>query len=426
MRKSDGYILDMTYPIYFYKEMQPLWLKTIFAILGFKTRDIEQSFSYLELGCARGINLIIAAMHYPQGQFVGIDFNPAHIKQAKQFAKQLNLTNVEFIEIDFQSFIEKNTTHFDYIVNHGTFSWVSPVQQEKILQICAQFLKEQGIFYLHYMCYPGSIELQPIQKLLNLVDQRTGKSSIDAIRQGKQLFTDLHQAGAFLHQAKIEPIVNTLKQSDEYLAHEFLTNHWQPFYSVDVHQRVFESSHMTYMGSANPCNNIDSISIPGKLQKIISETADPALKEYIKDIARDAKQRIDIFQKMPIALDPQRHLDTLKSIVFTKSANMPSKNKRVFKTAIGDIPMELHMIDPIFIGLKEQNMTFADLMLLEPFKHNLYFLIETISLLMSDDYIYPILNQNQQNDSTQIQVFNKLMHDLGMKLQLSEQSTVVM
>ena len=46
MKKQDGYILDVSYPIFFYKEMQPLWLNSTINFLGFKTPNIlHQTFS---------------------------------------------------------------------------------------------------------------------------------------------------------------------------------------------------------------------------------------------------------------------------------------------------------------------------------------------------------------------------------------------
>lgn len=425
MKKKDGYILDTTYPIYFYKEMQPFWLKTVFGILGFKTSAIEQSFSYLELGCAQGINLIIAAMQNPHAQFIGVDFNAEHIAHAKALVQHLRLNNIKFIESDFATFLETNQLSYDFIVNHGTFSWVSHLQQEKILEIAAKFLKKQGIFYLHYMCYPGSTELQPIQKLLNLVDQSTGQSSLKGLQEGKKLFSQLYDAGAFIHQSKIQSIVNTLNQKNEYLAHEFLTNHWQPFYSVDVHQRVFDSSQMSYIGSANPSHNIDSISLPSKLQNIIAEIQEPALKEYLKDLARNSKQRVDVFQKNPINLQSKEHLDTLKSLEFTSGRAFVPNQKIVFQTAVGDIQAPEQIIASLLQRLSQKNMIAADFMQLEPFENNILFLIETLCLLMEAGYIHPVMHKGSDVDPDLVEKFNLYMKNAELGLQLSSTGIVL-
>jgi hypothetical protein len=67
----------------------------------------------------------------------------------------------------------------------------------------------------------------------------------------KNLFDDLNNAGAFVDNPKIDSIVKTLNQSSDYLAHEFLTDFWNPLYSVDVHKMVYENTKTTFLGSAN-------------------------------------------------------------------------------------------------------------------------------------------------------------------------------
>ncbi len=424
MQKNEGYVIDTTYPLYFYKEMQPLWLKTILDVFGLQTINIDQSFSYLELGCAKGINLIIAALHYPQGKFVGIDFNQEHIQSAKKLVQLLDLKNIEFIETDFETFLATNIQKYDFIVNHGTFSWVSSTQQQNILEIASKYLNDLGVFYLHYMCYPGSTELQPIQKLLNLVDQKNGISSLDGIYKGKELFTQLRDAGAFIDYPKIQQIQKTLEQNDEYLAHEFLTNHWQPFYSVDVHERVFDVTKMAFIGSANPCDNIENISIPSKLHQILKDTKDPALKEYLKDIARNSKQRSDIFQKNPKRVTTEKQLNILNSITFKVIRDYDKHQKIVFKTPIGNIQAHDNVVYPLLDLLKHNHCSLGDLSKLVPFQNNLYFLIETIFLLMNEGFIHPFKNDMGAVNNLKITSFNNFMQDSNMHLRLSKYCVV--
>ncbi|WP_206661734.1 class I SAM-dependent methyltransferase [Aliarcobacter butzleri] len=221
MKQKDGYILDVTYPIFFYKEMQPIWLNSTINFLGFKTPNITKPFSYLELACGTGINLIVCAINNPNGHFIGVDFNKEHIDKAKNDANFIGLKNIEFIHSDFATFLEINHNKFDFIVNHGTFSWISPTNQKNILKIVSEFLNDLGILYLHYMCYPGSTPLLPIQKLLNLVDHHVNESSNKSIEIGKNLFNDLNNAGTFVDNPKINSIVKTLENSNSYLLMSF-------------------------------------------------------------------------------------------------------------------------------------------------------------------------------------------------------------
>ena len=416
MNKQQGYVLDTPYPAFFYPDMQPLWLNSIVEFLGFESPALADTFSYLELACASGTNLLVCAQHYPQAQFVGIDFNLEHIQQAKASASALGLQNVEFIHCDFAAFVLHNQQQFDFIVQHGTFSWIAPAQQQQVLKIVANALKDGGVFYLHYMCYPGSNALQPIQKLFHLVD-RQHQNSLAAVSQAKQLFSALHSAGAFIDQPKIGPIAEAFAQAEPAVAHEFLTEHWQPLYSVDVHQQVFEEAGLHYVGSANPFDNLDHLSVPTALQPIIQETTDPALKEYLKDIARDAKQRTDVFLKRPQALHPTQHNDCIMQMQFQLLPQAPRSGAVKFDTSIGTIQAPAEVISPLLEQLAQQNLRFADLLQLQAFKTRPIFLIETLFLLMQARYVHPV-TQHARLDGTAEQRFNQHMQQQGLQLRL--------
>jgi hypothetical protein len=400
MKKRDnGYVLDTTYPIFFYKEMQPLWLSTIVNFQGFHSPDISKPFFYLELGCATGINILIAAISNPNSHFVGIDFNKEHIEIAQSAVNFIGLKNVEFIYTDFDTFLQTNKQKFDFIVNHGTFSWISSINQKSILEIVSKSLNDNGIFYLHYMCHPGSTPLLPIQKLLNIVDYHTNEPSNISIEKGINLFNQLNKVGTFIDNPKIDSISKSLEQDSSYLAHEFLTDYWNPLYSIDVHQMVSRISKATFIGSANSIENLDNISIPSKILPILQNISSPVLREYIKDLARNQKQRVDIFQKNPILFTNEEHFSTIKKIKFKLLPNTPKEGGIIFKTPIGDIEAPKEVISPLLEKLAKENLSFDELLKLSSFANQPSLLFETALMLMWASYIYPI--------SLEFESFNK-------------------
>src|SRR5262249_41277773 len=108
----------------------------------------------LELGCARGGNLIPMAAALPGAQFVGIDASPRQVQEARALIDRLGLTNIR-IELKDICDLVAGTWTFDYIICHGTFSWVPAEVQERILDISASTLAPNGIFYVSYNTYPG-------------------------------------------------------------------------------------------------------------------------------------------------------------------------------------------------------------------------------------------------------------------------------
>lgn len=426
MKRKDGYVLDTTYPEFFYKEMQPIWLNTVVNFLGFKAPNLQQKFSYLELACATGINLLISALNHPQAQFVGVDFNQQHIKQAQQSAKKLGLENIEFIHADFSEFLAEDTQKFDFIVNHGTFTWISHAHQQQILDIIDHSLNESGLCYLHYMCYPGSKDLIPLQKLLNLVDEQYDESSTANIEAGKQLFYNLNAAGAFVNETKIDAVLNTLNNHNADLAHEFLTDHWKPLFSVDLHKRVYEKTKMTYLGSAHPCENLESISIPANMQQMIRETQQPALREYLKDLARDAKQRVDIFQKKPIHLNKDDHFKAISEIKFKLLSPQTLVNLEVFNTPIGPIKSNPNVLKALCETMGDGQLSFNALLNLTVFNRNPLFIIETLFLLMQEQHIHPVSEQILKLTQSQTLHFQQWIEDVGINLKLVPQCATAM
>ena len=83
MTYAAGYVQDVAYPAHFHREIQPLWLSMLTRFLGSAPPDLTRPYSYCELGCGVGINLLVAAATNPQGQFVGVDFNERHLTIAR-------------------------------------------------------------------------------------------------------------------------------------------------------------------------------------------------------------------------------------------------------------------------------------------------------------------------------------------------------
>ncbi|MFU8926369.1 methyltransferase regulatory domain-containing protein, partial [Acinetobacter puyangensis] len=188
---------------------------------------------------------------------------------------------------------------------------------------------------------------------------------------------------------------------------------------------VFQMTKNTYLGSANPCENIDSISIPLKIQNIIKNIQSPMLKEYLKDLARDSKQRIDIFQKNPQIFKNEEHIQTIHKISFRLLPNAPKSGSITFQTPIGNIKAPKEIISPVLENLTKKEMRFDELLDLPSFKDNPIFLIETIFLLMNANFLYPVSMNAKSLDKIAIEKFNEKMKQDGIKLRISSDGGII-
>lgn len=391
MHKVDGYPTDVKYPAFFYKEMQPVWLACVHRILGFQAPDIAQPFRFCELGCGIGINLLVAAASHPQAHFVGVDFNAQHIAWARQAAQDAGLCNIEWVHSGFEAFAQAAQAPFDFMTSHGVWSWIAPQHQASLLACVKNMLHPQGVFYLHYMSHPGSTDLLTIQHLLHQFAPHVPGNSAQQIQMGLKLLSQLAARGAFHDKPQVLQHLQVLQSKDpNHLAHEFLTDHWQPQHGVDLHQQLVQSG-LHYVGSADVFNNLDiSLSIPAAMQPVVRQTQIPAMAEALKDLARNSHQRMDLFQAMPQPLQASAYRQQLDTLVFKMLAHAPMQGPWRFETPIGPVEGPSAICTPLLQQLARGPQSFAQLAQQAAFQGQEGLLLQTLQLMMLQGWVHPI------------------------------------
>jgi 2-polyprenyl-3-methyl-5-hydroxy-6-metoxy-1,4-benzoquinol methylase len=142
-------IKEINYSANIYHQML---VTQIYLTLLVQNIEIEKSsdFTYCELGCGYGESLLYQAMVHPRSQFYGIDYNAHHIACATLRAKNLGISNIEFIEADIKNFHELPKLKYDFIALHGFYSWIPKEVQEAIFSFIQQYLSSKGIVYISY------------------------------------------------------------------------------------------------------------------------------------------------------------------------------------------------------------------------------------------------------------------------------------
>jgi len=155
---------EVPYPDLCYVQTHPDRLAMLGKLLGMKPAPVENC-RVLEIGTAAGGNLLPMAATMPDSTFVGIDLSAVQIEEAQVVLRATGLTNITFHKMDILD-ITPDFGQFDYIIAHGIFSWVPPVVQEKLLEICKHNLAPQGIAYVSYNTYPGWHTLEIMRNLM--------------------------------------------------------------------------------------------------------------------------------------------------------------------------------------------------------------------------------------------------------------------
>jgi SAM-dependent methyltransferase len=111
-------------------------------------------FRLAELGCGDGSNLVPLAFYNPESHFTGIDVCARELCAARERARILGLTNLQFVHQDVRELLPL-APEFDYIVAHGLYSWVPQDVRDAILSFCGRALKPSGLAYISYNAQPG-------------------------------------------------------------------------------------------------------------------------------------------------------------------------------------------------------------------------------------------------------------------------------
>jgi cyclopropane fatty-acyl-phospholipid synthase-like methyltransferase len=185
----EGYESDIEYTTGYYREQEPSFLNLCAVIHGIEPINLENGFTYCELGCGQGMTALIMAANYPMGKFYAVDFNPSHIARARNLAAQAGLDNVVFLEKSFAQLAEDPSLlpDCDFIALHGIFTWVSDENRQCIIDICSRHLKSGGMVYNSYNAKPGWSMGEPLQKMLFAAGKMFSGNSISRFDQSLAL-----------------------------------------------------------------------------------------------------------------------------------------------------------------------------------------------------------------------------------------------
>ncbi len=361
---TEGYTSDITYTAGFYREQGPALLDFVCVLNGYEPTTSGHDFTWCELGCGQGLTANLLAASNPQGQFYAVDFNPAHVAGARQLATAAGLTNLTFIEHSFEALAAgvEILPQFDFITLHGIYTWVSPENQDHIVQFIARYLKPGGVVYVSYNAMPGWSAALPLQRLLIEHANQHPLNSEAQLKGGSQLIERLEaaQASFFVGNAGIKPRLDTLKSGNpRYLVHEYLQAHWQPLYHADV-ARDLASAKMQFIGLADMSFfDLTLPSFPDR-RELLDSIADSTLRETIKDYFLNTSFRKDIYVRGARQIGTLRQAELLSQ--FGLALLVPREDvKLTVKMGNGEVTCKREIYEPVLDAIALAPQTIAQL-----------------------------------------------------------------
>jgi len=354
---SHGYVTDVLYTDNSYRELSPAWLNYVAAAQGCLPRPLDRPFTYVELGCGLGRTSTHLAAAFPHAQFIGVDFNPAHIDSAQRYAAELGLSNVRFLERGFEDLVGEGNARaldlpeVDFIVLHGVYSWISPAARQAVQRFIYERLKPGGLVYNSYNCLPGWTAEAPLRRLMVELGRTRAGSSETRIGHALDQMAELGKFDlGFLNRQPAAK--NALQQyrtrPANYLAHEMLNADWNLFYSADVADEM-AAAKLDFLGSATLPENQTDLILPDEAATFMRGQPDMRLRQLMQDFLLNQRFRRDVFVRGHAHLPPlqvQRNNDSQIVLAIKSLAKLDPKVKVPRGTANMD-PKLLAALDAV-------------------------------------------------------------------------------
>ncbi|MBV9390558.1 MAG: class I SAM-dependent methyltransferase [Verrucomicrobia bacterium] len=217
---------------------------------------------------------------------------------------------------------------FDYIIAHGLYSWVAAPVRKRILEICRDLLRPQGIAYVSYNAYPGN-HLRDLARGMMRYHVSRFETVADKVGQARGLLKFLAESeleqDCYADVLKLQ-FERSMKYMDEAFFHDDLSDVNQPFY---FHEFMQEAGHyrLRFVGEAMPTDLDPSKFRPGVLEKLheLAE-ADEIVREQYKDFLRGCAFRQTLLCHDQMELSSDVRLDRISQVHATCDATFTRNN----------------------------------------------------------------------------------------------------
>ncbi|WP_397474212.1 methyltransferase regulatory domain-containing protein [Pusillimonas sp.] len=229
----------------------PGHLRAAAHLYGLSSVPLENA-RVLELGCAGGGNLLPFAVAYPKAHVVGVDLSSVQVEQGKGVIEALGIGKLHLHAMSLTD-ITPEFGQFDYIIAHGVFSWVPPEVREAMMRILRENLSPLGLGYISYNTYPGW-KAGDIVRDAMLLHSHGVESEEDKLASAKAVLNLLSEGLAGnnpLAPSLRGAVAQLRKQSDYYIAHEYLEAFNNPCYLLEFASLASQHG-LAHVGDVEP------------------------------------------------------------------------------------------------------------------------------------------------------------------------------
>jgi SAM-dependent methyltransferase len=299
----------------------PLHMAFTAALNGFNPPRPEGRFRYCDLGCGNGMTLNAYAAMYPEAEFLGIDFNPGHISDARAQADELELDNVHYIQGSFDQVDLGDWPPFDFVGMNGIYSWLDEDVRPSAVRLVDRILRPGGLFYVEYMTMPGMVAVVPMWHLMQALNPDRGDGSRDRATRALRLLEELYNTGmSYLDRHPTAKnaaygYVSTWRQNAnqvDHFAHNALASGFQPRFFNEMATEMAEAG-LVFGGRTQFMLNDPDLAVTLQQAGILRGIEDRNTRELLLDYMRNERNRRDVFVK-----DGEPDVDGARSFILNE------------------------------------------------------------------------------------------------------------
>jgi SAM-dependent methyltransferase len=287
------------------QQQAPLTMAIVAALNGINPPRPTGAFRYCDLGCGNGTTVNAFAALYPEAEFVGIDFNPGHIAQARADAEAAGLTNVRFIQGSFADLDDADLPPFDFIGMNGIYSWLDRDILPAVHRLVGRILRPGGLFYVEYMTMPGMIAVVPMWQLIQAMVPVDGRGSHERATRGLRVLEELSKTGlAYLDRhptakAATNGYVTTWHDNPnkiDHFAHSSMASGFRPRYVTEMCDEMADAG-LSFAGRTPLAFNDPDLTVTLQQATLLRGVEDRPTRELLSDFMRNERNRRDLFVK---------------------------------------------------------------------------------------------------------------------------------
>jgi SAM-dependent methyltransferase len=316
----------------FRRELTPAWAATVCLLAGERPIDLG-ALDVAYLGGRSSLTSAVTAATLPGAAVTTWNPRPAVIDEARRLQRAGGLENLHVITSAGlpaslgRRGLDRQDDGFDLVVVDGLFDVVRQTDRDHLVSLIGAVLRPGGLLCVAYRVAAGWTEVAVVVHLLQAMAARAPGSPQttlpDAVAMLEQLRSD--RAGFLVDR----PLVGAWLEEAGSIPPDVLAADLELGLRPVSHALVSEalaSLGVSSVGSADLTERFGH-DLPPDTVPLVDAAATPVLRETIRDLARQATHRVDVFRAGSVPMPEEQRAEALADLMLVGTSEAAAGRK---------------------------------------------------------------------------------------------------